>query len=207
MMLFQSQFPCLLLLLLSFLFTKAQADRKIIGYRMIPEHKATAVNVEHNPDAENNDEWSGPFYLSNKAGTGEDFDNDWYCVIQADEDKVDENGKAWIPREYNGIPEGIFPLGTRLWRNETAQIDYISSLFPDVAPHTVLRFLYFEEMDPPQVMMIFHPEFLSHNELDLWAECFPTLEDLYENYPDKTTVSWMDWTIEGDPGAAPPEDF
>ncbi|EKD19397.1 hypothetical protein MBM_02634 [Drepanopeziza brunnea f. sp. 'multigermtubi' MB_m1] len=205
-MLFQSQSPCFLLLLLSFLFTQAQADRKIIGYQKLTRAKALAVNRNNIPYDQQRVGGKKKFIaVSNESGLG-GAANDWPCVVKADANKFDRNPKIWVPERYNNLPhEGILRPFTTLWGNESAQLTYIQAVFPEVEPLDVVRFTRSRDDNPPMVAMLFPPVMLRVNELDFWAECFETIGGLYSAYPNDPSVSWRSWGIQGDPGA--PLDF
>ncbi|EKD15392.1 uncharacterized protein L3040_001759 [Drepanopeziza brunnea f. sp. 'multigermtubi'] len=211
-----SQFLCPTVLALSFLLTGAQAQdgRKIIGYRTVNKEEAEYINENHKPSTDDDfDDEEGPrqlgevgyFYTTNTPPGWQGDEDDWYCVVKANSEKIDAAEKVWVPEYYAwGAGSSADPNKMYLWSGDEGLLtEYITSLAkpggtesPD--PATALRFSYIAFWDKQQLQMVIPDALLKDDELDLWAECYETEAKLEEQATE--TVDWNSWRILGGPG-------
>ncbi|EKD17181.1 uncharacterized protein L3040_005399 [Drepanopeziza brunnea f. sp. 'multigermtubi'] len=207
-----------ILLALIFLFNRAQAflfsdDREVIGYRTVGEEEAELINDGNKPyrdefyDAERagiNQLGNGFYMTAVPAGwAGDPTEKNWYCVIEAEKENIEDVGKAWIPEFYQKMTwNGQFEEENLWVGDEEVIVDYIESLTPN--PEKALRFSYISYVGW-DLQMVIPTQVLNDDELELWAQCFESKEELLE-YSDKT-VDWESWGILGDPGLPSAETF
>ncbi|KAI9051113.1 hypothetical protein LZ554_005216 [Drepanopeziza brunnea f. sp. 'monogermtubi'] len=192
-MMLLSQSICSILLASSFLFSKAHG-RGVIGYRVVSEETATAIN-------ERNNLRDAIFYERYTKQLGEGFlaaniladyratPSDWYCVIEADIDMIRPLSKIWIPR-------GDIATNQQLWyQGEETILNYIRSVAPEM-PERALRFSESSEW-VEQLQILIPIETLGNENLQFWGKCWETKNEADEYTTE--TVDWRNWNIIGDP--------
>ncbi|KAJ5054235.1 uncharacterized protein L3040_000515 [Drepanopeziza brunnea f. sp. 'multigermtubi'] len=144
-----SRSTCSILLALSFLYSKAYG-RDVIAYRTVTKEEADSINEHEKPSR---DELFDIFPYSNPLGNGlytvnipagwPAEDHEYYCVIKADREKIEEISKVWVPK-----------LPTSHYNNEEATLKYIESWTAVLDPKKALRFSYITEADKNLQMLI-----------------------------------------------------
>ncbi|KAJ5035562.1 uncharacterized protein L3040_008028 [Drepanopeziza brunnea f. sp. 'multigermtubi'] len=215
-MMLLSQSVCSVLLAASFLFGKGHG-REVIGYRTVSPWETGETNQNlrpvRNPNFDRKREkynvLGSGYYMVNKPGGWEPTPPWWngarpqYCVIEADMDKVRKVPKIWIPESYSAKSGGGSRAPRkRLWTYMTKNDDAINEYIKSMGvrnPKKAFRFAY---MPGPKKehQMVIPTETINNNELDFWAQCFPTKEQLLAR-SDKE-VDWDSWGIIGDPDGA-----
>ncbi|EKD13055.1 hypothetical protein MBM_08817 [Drepanopeziza brunnea f. sp. 'multigermtubi' MB_m1] len=201
-----SQSVCSVLLALGVLLDRAHG-KKVIAYRTVAKEEAAYINEHHKPhrdkiyderrDRNFKRQLGNGFYTVNKPGNWDGVGDEWYCVIEADDDKMEEVGKVWVPKTTPG--DGGRPK--HLWDDEDAILEYIGTLMPD--PEKALRFSYIVPL--PKLQMVIPTEMINSDELDFSAECWQTQAEL-EAYSSET-VDWTSWKIAGEDPGPPPEEL
>ncbi|EKD15536.1 hypothetical protein MBM_06164 [Drepanopeziza brunnea f. sp. 'multigermtubi' MB_m1] len=199
---------CAILLAVSFLFDRARGfpsggTRVTIGYRT---EEAELINFLRQPfrDREYDEEADGlnqlghGFYMINEpAGwPGRPLEDNWFCVIKADGDKVKNAAKIYIPERYSKLTWNARTEEVYLWAGEEETVlEYIESMIPN--PERALRFSWIVAGGSMQQMVI-PSDIINYNELDMWAQCFQTAEELYRCSSE--IIDWKSWEITGNPG-------
>ncbi|EKD14981.1 uncharacterized protein L3040_003822 [Drepanopeziza brunnea f. sp. 'multigermtubi'] len=188
----------------SFLFDGAQG-RKIIGYRTVDEEEADLINFFNKPYRDTLYDRSRRYYR--QIGNGFYMVNepagwlrkrwDWYCVIEAEIDKIEKAAKVYIPEYYGRTTRKGRTKQTLLWESpEEVFVDYIDSLdIPE--PDEALRFSWIVEHSW-KMQMVIPTKVLNRDDLGLWAKCYQTRQELLD-YSNEV-VEWGTWGIEGNPG-------
>ncbi|KAI9053120.1 hypothetical protein LZ554_003387 [Drepanopeziza brunnea f. sp. 'monogermtubi'] len=183
---------CAILLAFIFFFNQGDATRIVIGYRTVSPVEAGLINSGNNPTRDTSYDHGpdDPFqlgnglYLTQIPGAWAAEDDDWYCVIKADEEMLDQINKAWIPRVH-------------WFRGEEEVVHYIRRL-PARDPEKALRFSYIWASED-LLQMLIPTNVVNNDELDLWGKCFETKAEL-EAYSSHN-IDWEAWNLRGDPGA------
>ncbi|KAI9055926.1 hypothetical protein LZ554_000861 [Drepanopeziza brunnea f. sp. 'monogermtubi'] len=190
-MMLLSQSTCSILLALGFLYSKAYG-RDVIAYRTVSKEEAESINelerpyrdIEFDAFADSNP-LGNALYTVNKPAGWQAKDDDYYCVIKADREKIQRASKVWVPKmpSSNAVEEHV--------------LQYIESLRVVPDPWKALRFSHISEPGG-DLQMAIPTEMVNNNDLDLWAKCWETKEDLTEDSDE--IVDWMSWGIIGVPG-------
>ncbi|EKD16202.1 uncharacterized protein L3040_009559 [Drepanopeziza brunnea f. sp. 'multigermtubi'] len=213
---------CAILLVFSFLFSRAQGgvigqvvyDREVIGYRTVSPLEAAKINEKNKPTR---DLIFGQIrQFKNQLGTGFSLTQvpalwegdprvkNWYCVVEADREKMEEAQKVYIPEYYENTYQNGRRQEIQLW---FAGDRYIMEYIWQYIRHSqggekALRFSYIASKGY-NMQMVIPTEVVNKDELELWSECFKTKEELLA-YSDKT-VNWDSWNIKGEIGLPSPE--
>ncbi|EKD16809.1 hypothetical protein MBM_05278 [Drepanopeziza brunnea f. sp. 'multigermtubi' MB_m1] len=205
-----SQPICSILLALSLLCNGAYGEMKVIGYRTVNKWEASFINRRGKPyrnkgfdrDYGRYNQIGHGFYLTNEPASwsGPVWVIPWYCVIEADSEKMDQVSKVWVPKSYAKPVRGGKAQPTLLWdwedENEETILEYIESLkVPD--PAKAVRFAWMPKL-PGKVQMVIPTDTINNDDLGFRAQCWDSKEGL-ESYSD-TTVDWSSWVIDGDAG-------
>ncbi|KAK1974088.1 hypothetical protein LZ30DRAFT_430108 [Colletotrichum cereale] len=198
-----------LLLALGYLFTTCSGEaRKVIGYRTVDAEEATKINQKHRlfrdpafdgdgSVAEENQIGNGFYLVPKPAGLRSTPDKkQWYCVIKAEEERLDEVSKVWIPQTYNSRSFwGDRDSGVLWGGGEKTIARYVEGFKVD--PDKTLRFTYIQGREP-QLQMLIPTKMANDDLLDFFAECFETVVELPAN--GKKSVDFRQWDVKGDPG-------
>ncbi|KAI9054959.1 hypothetical protein LZ554_002102 [Drepanopeziza brunnea f. sp. 'monogermtubi'] len=200
-------------LALSFFFDEAQArmgDRLLwwrkpsfIGYAKLPAAQARRINqnnrLQYMKGAQPSlDKLGAGVYLVNDPEMFLGEKGDWYCGIKANKQKLKEIGKIWIPQAYQkSTPAGL--KEQELWAQEERDIlNYIKSTSKRLElnnPEKALRFSLSYQMQ-----MLIPKQVVINGDLDLWAKCFESQDDLEDLSDD--VIDWKSWGIKGERGRA-----
>ncbi|KAJ5054615.1 uncharacterized protein L3040_000882 [Drepanopeziza brunnea f. sp. 'multigermtubi'] len=204
-----------ILLVLSFFFNGAQAwfwRRKIlIGYGVVSSKEAARINEKNKLRVEPFEYTSqlGPgFYIVNKASGYSYLEGDWFCAIKARKWKTKRVPKAYIPPSYvkkpstrnraQVHPSGVANKQIKLWgQKEEVFHEYLRTELSISEPEKALRFSWVKDIEWILQMNI-PMDVVNNDDLDLWAKCFPTPEELWKY--SKEVVDWPAWNIKGHPG-------
>ncbi|EKD18144.1 hypothetical protein MBM_03916 [Drepanopeziza brunnea f. sp. 'multigermtubi' MB_m1] len=197
-----------ILLTLSFLSEKAKAqgfwwwrqptEQIIIGYAQLPEEQAKRINqsnklyVDESPYL---NRLGLGFYLINDPRVWLGKEGGWYCAIKANESKMRNIEKVYIPKSYeqkiwNRVEQ------VNLWGGtEEVIVDYIEfeSKPKILQPEKALRFSLNWQMQ-----MLIPTKVVDNGDLDLWGKCFRSENELKQfSY---NIIDWESWNIKGDRG-------
>ncbi|KAI9051593.1 hypothetical protein LZ554_004637 [Drepanopeziza brunnea f. sp. 'monogermtubi'] len=187
------------LLALSFLFSRAQGflrnDNEPIGYAKVSPSLAQQINSDNKLHVEesNTPQQVGPgFYMRSVSHWAED-DGSWYCIVEANKNKMKEIDKVWIPKEYQMMtPTGQIET-YQLWgqdEEEGAILNYIQKSVMRDEPEKALRFSWYQGVS----QMTIPTEVVNNGDLELWAKCFGSKGELEEQSDD--SIDWEEmWTI------------
>ncbi|EKD12396.1 uncharacterized protein L3040_001004 [Drepanopeziza brunnea f. sp. 'multigermtubi'] len=208
----------------------------------VQEDQAELLNEGNEPDGE--DSLDSPrlglgLYLVNEPGGLPDEDDDddddddddereekkggnWYCAVAANERKMGDIGKVFIPKSLEKstsdggkakeIDEGWQPTSwsqttpkerQELWgADEEVIVDYIKSMGVVSKPKKAVRFAI-----NWQWQMLIPTKVVNGGDLDLWANCYESEEDLVEEFSTEAidwksafeikgdrTTDWRHWT-------------
>ncbi|KAI9054710.1 hypothetical protein LZ554_001861 [Drepanopeziza brunnea f. sp. 'monogermtubi'] len=197
-MMLSSQSSCSTLLALSFLFSKAQGAREVIAYRTVSNAEAELINKNEKPHYIDEEEFSFTYpqlgtgyYTSNKPTQWRAIRGEWYCVIEADSEKLKEISKVWIPHTVPDKEE-------ELWYDADELSKYIESVVSK-DPENALRFSYVAKLESELQMNIPYEVIEDNDVLDLSAQCWKTAKEL-EGFE---IVDWRKWEIIGAPAPEP----
>ncbi|KAJ5038645.1 uncharacterized protein L3040_006325 [Drepanopeziza brunnea f. sp. 'multigermtubi'] len=205
------------LVAMSLLFSRAQAvlgkpqdwgfwhRREIIGYAMIHESRATVINEKNELTIHPTvipEQIGGGVYLIDKPSGWYVEPDAWFCVVKAKKNKMKKAGKVWIPESYEQrTPDGLEPV--TLWNSsEDVLLKYIKYRGLQKSSEA-LRFSWAKNVnDNWQYQMLIPTAVVNRNDLDVWAKCWKTEEEL-----KKYSAEVIDWQgkydIRGQPGPDP----
>ncbi|EKD15478.1 hypothetical protein MBM_06106 [Drepanopeziza brunnea f. sp. 'multigermtubi' MB_m1] len=173
-----------LLALSSFLSGRAHGfleERRNLGYGIVSQEEADMINEDNKLHFEE-------LAYVNRLGFG---------LWMADERKVEEIGKVWIPKSYQKVASDGQVEQQDLWADdEDAIVKYIESLTLE-EPERALRLSWVEGI-PWQLQMVIPANVVTNNDLDFWAKCFES-EDALMDFSDDVN-DWEAWNITGDRG-------
>ncbi|KAI9051830.1 hypothetical protein LZ554_004092 [Drepanopeziza brunnea f. sp. 'monogermtubi'] len=193
-----------ILLALSSLLSRAQAfwwdvllEQNVIGYATVPTSQALRINEDNKlyvPEFEYRPQLGPGIYLVNEPGSWQGDEGSWYCAIKARRWKMNRIKKVFIPKTYLSLTDdGI--KENQLWGAEEGVIlEYIKMLMIS-KPAKALRFSWVKGIRW-QLQMAIPKEVVEKDDLDLWAQCFESEEELFEFSSD--IVNFEAWTIAGD---------
>ncbi|KAJ5032492.1 uncharacterized protein L3040_009095 [Drepanopeziza brunnea f. sp. 'multigermtubi'] len=182
--------------------------RQLIGYAIASEEQARLINDGHKPRLLPPVEGSEPagalgagFYMLNKPSGWRATEESWYCAIRAKKSKIKKISKVWIPKAYEKrTEEGI--LDQELWdQSEDVITEYIqaeASIDDPEAAEKALRFSWVMGASDWQLQMLIPTNVLNNYNLDLWARCFDSEDELKKRW--NYVVPWDSssrWDIEG----------
>ncbi|KAI9053577.1 hypothetical protein LZ554_002531 [Drepanopeziza brunnea f. sp. 'monogermtubi'] len=188
-----------ILLASSVFLSQALADsgREIIGFRNVPPSEAARINIGGKPvEAEQEDVGAefvsklgkGYYLINEPAGFGAAL-GEWYCVVEADSEKMKDVSKVWIPKAEIELWSG----------DETAIKEYIETVGLDA--RKALRFSVADisglEAAATIYQMVIPTEMVVEDELDLTAKCWQTEKEIKSYTSDG--LDWKDWEISEDP--------
>ncbi|KAI9054077.1 hypothetical protein LZ554_001248 [Drepanopeziza brunnea f. sp. 'monogermtubi'] len=208
---------CAILLASSFLLDRAQGvtpGRKVIGYRTVAEGEADLINEDNKPCREvlidearqKINQLGNGLHITREPGSWDGFPwwRNWYCVIEADINKIAEARKIYIPEYYQGTDRDGQRNEVVLWHaGEDVIVDYIARTIPQ-EPGKALRFSWIADFEW-EMQMLIPTDVVNNDGLDLWSECFETRDEL-KKYSSEV-VDWEGWGITGDHGLPSPETF
>ncbi|KAI9055717.1 hypothetical protein LZ554_000659 [Drepanopeziza brunnea f. sp. 'monogermtubi'] len=208
-----------ILLALSFFFNGAQAwfwrKRIVIGYAVVSAEDAKFINEKNELYVESFLYTSslGPgFYMVNEPREWTSLEGDWFCAVKARRWKMKRAPKAYIPKTYTKNPKkpwwnlkkvqvkhsDVAPKPIPLWgEDEIVFEEYLKKELSISKPDKALRFAWVKDLNW-RMQMAIPMEEVNTNKLDLWAQCFPTEEELRKF--SEEPVDWSSWKIRGDPG-------
>ncbi|KAJ5051481.1 uncharacterized protein L3040_001257 [Drepanopeziza brunnea f. sp. 'multigermtubi'] len=208
---------CAILLALSFLFDGARGvtpGRIVIGYRTVAEGEAEDINEDNKPYREalidearqKLNQLGNGLHIMREPVSWEGFPwwRNWYCVIEADINKIAKAHKIYIPEYYQQTDWDGQRSDVVLWHGgEDVIVDYITQGVPK-DPGKALRFSWISDFDW-ELQMLIPTAVVNNDELDLWSECFETKDELKEYSSE--VVDWESWGIAGDCGLPSLETF
>ncbi|KAJ5047118.1 uncharacterized protein L3040_002961 [Drepanopeziza brunnea f. sp. 'multigermtubi'] len=202
-----------------------------IGYRTVSRAEAMSINQGHRPTGEWFDGDGPPqlgdgfFYLTNTFPSWKDPEpDDWFCVIKADQDKLQAIGKAWIPEYWDRLIAGQKYEKFHLWSGKEVDIMRYLHFMRIRNRERALRFSWVATGKPwskidriPPLHMLIPTDVIVDDQLGLWAKCFETAEEVEEfsstihdllSWEDiLQKINWLGWAeIIGDP-EDPPDPF
>ncbi|KAJ5032595.1 uncharacterized protein L3040_009193 [Drepanopeziza brunnea f. sp. 'multigermtubi'] len=192
-----------LLALSSFLSGRAHGfleERRNLGYGIVSQEEADMINEDnklHFEELAYVNRLGFGLWMVNELVSLEGIEEKWYCAIEADERKVEEIGKVWIPKSYQKVASDGQVEQQDLWADdEDAIVKYIESLTLE-EPERALRLSWVEGI-PWQLQMVIPANVVTNNDLDFWAKCFES-EDALMDFSDDVN-DWEAWNITGDRG-------
>ncbi|KAI9053584.1 hypothetical protein LZ554_002538 [Drepanopeziza brunnea f. sp. 'monogermtubi'] len=192
-----------LLALLSFLFpgrAHGFVERRNIGYGIVSKEEADMINEDnklHFEELAYVNRLGFGLFVVNELVSLEGIEEKWYCAIEADESKVEEMSKVWIPKSYQRVASDDRIEQQELWaEDEDVIVEYIESLMLE-EPERTLRLSWVEGI-PWQLQMVIPANVVMNNDLDFWAKCFES-EDALMDFSDDVN-DWEAWDIKGDRG-------
>ncbi|EKD15577.1 hypothetical protein MBM_06205 [Drepanopeziza brunnea f. sp. 'multigermtubi' MB_m1] len=174
----------------------------------VTNEQARLINDGHKPRLLPPVEGSEPagalgagFYMLNKPSGWRATEESWYCAIRAKKSKIKKISKVWIPKAYEKrTEEGI--LDQELWdQSEDVITEYIqaeASIDDPEAAEKALRFSWVMGASDWQLQMLIPTNVLNNYNLDLWARCFDSEDELKKRW--NYVVPWDSssrWDIEG----------
>ncbi|EKD12450.1 uncharacterized protein L3040_001063 [Drepanopeziza brunnea f. sp. 'multigermtubi'] len=202
---FSSQSVCSTLLALSFLFSSVHGnERRLLGYRTVSEDEAKWINKNGRLYRDKALDLKSAafsqighgFYVVDQPGDWEDDDDQWYCVIEADKERIRAAEKIWIPETH---------ASTKLWTmwsgNEPTILQYIKETSAVEYPEKALRFSYVA-VALDKMQMVIPTDTINENDLGIWAQCWEKESDLLA-YSSRA-VDWTKWKIIGAPDSNEP---
>ncbi|KAI9046999.1 hypothetical protein LZ554_009073 [Drepanopeziza brunnea f. sp. 'monogermtubi'] len=197
-----------ILLALGFLFDGAhgvfgisQRTKKTIGYATVSKEDAERINDDnklHKVPSENPQLGPG-LYLVNHFTRLPQIEENWYCAIKADTEKIKSINKVYVPKSYKVYPEET--QQTLWYAGEEVIEEYLKTveLMNAREPSEALRFSWVPGI--AQMQMLIPERVIEKDEaLELWAACFKSEEELKEFSEDEDFINWenMDqWRIVG----------
>jgi hypothetical protein len=138
-------------------------------------------------------------------------DDTWYCAVKARKWKTKRAGKVVVPAFYTKDTANGRVGPVQLWGQKEEVIEeYIKSEAKIKEAEKALRFSWDKDDDlilqmaiptamvdkaPTSSFKRFIP-FASRSELDLWAQCWETEEELHQFSDD--VIAWEKWDVKGD---------
>ncbi|EKD19452.1 hypothetical protein MBM_02689 [Drepanopeziza brunnea f. sp. 'multigermtubi' MB_m1] len=187
--------------------SRAQAQRTVIGFRVVPEQEAMRINQNNmiqrdaliGPTERRLTQLGIGLRLTRVPGNWENLPeiNNWFCVVEANTDGIREARKIYIPEYYHKVYWGTMRVPIQLWfGDEEYIVDYIfeeDPTFPQ--PERVLRFAWIADFGF-DLQMLIPRDMVNDPELGLWSRCYDSLQAL-EAYAAET-YDWEEWDIEGE---------
>ncbi|EKD17561.1 hypothetical protein MBM_04422 [Drepanopeziza brunnea f. sp. 'multigermtubi' MB_m1] len=148
-----SQYICSILLALSFLLSRAPGEgrdqgegREVIGCRTVSDVINTPTGLEAAED-------------------------ECYCVITADSEKLTNTAKVWIPERAARVRNGKRKFRTLWHRDDRIVLNYIASMVPG-DPEKALRFSEISYEPVRMLKMDIATDMINNDDLGLWARCW-----------------------------------
>ncbi|KAK6208529.1 hypothetical protein QIS74_12047 [Colletotrichum tabaci] len=169
--------------------TLAKRDKIIIGYRRVSkeqaaDYKNNGGTLTYDPRLATGGQQLGPgVYTSPRRGAWPiGGDSDWWCVVRADSEAVDNLGKVWVPSFYHDFDN--------LWYvSEETMTAYIKEVDDGIDPEKAFRLSRIDR-DENSLQMLIPPGLLNGQGggLGITVECDPDANKLptdvvdYDNF-------------------------
>ncbi|EKD17087.1 hypothetical protein MBM_04664 [Drepanopeziza brunnea f. sp. 'multigermtubi' MB_m1] len=198
-----------ILLALSFLSNRAQGDmslkiferRRVIGYAIVSEDEAERINDNklYVEESASPTQLGNGFIIVSEISKEMRGEENWYCAVQANKNKLKNIDKAYIPKSYK---KRTWPEERNLWgEGEKAIVRYLWSISFVRKPFAALRFSWVKGTTNQQMQMLIPTKVVNNGGLDLSVQCFES-EDELKRFSDDV-VDWGDsevWDIKGNLG-------
>ncbi|EKD15337.1 hypothetical protein MBM_06553 [Drepanopeziza brunnea f. sp. 'multigermtubi' MB_m1] len=203
---------CAILLALSFLLDRAHGwffhGRELIGYRAVTEDQARFINdgnklsteeIYDKPGESLNQIGEG-FYLYNDPSCGNEkpSENNWFCAIEADKEKMAKATKVWIQEFWTRWASDDESVELDLWAGDESLVKQYIRWELRRSPVRALRFSWII-LNGWKPQMVIPNDTIRRNALQIWAQCYRTKEELYRYSSE--IINWeAKWEINGEAG-------